>query len=77
MNEKQHKKAREALLRAYDAIGRHGVADACKVAVQTTYKWDVCPSGHALMIEAVAGVPASWLRPDLYPGLIVTNNNEG
>jgi len=69
MNERQRKKAKSALEKAYNTIGRQAVADACGVSVQATYKWDVCPATHVLMIEAMAEIPSSFLRPDLYPGL--------
>jgi hypothetical protein len=68
MNEKQEKKARDALAIAFERVGRQTVADACNVAVQTTYKWDICPAHHVLAVQEIAGVPAAWLRPDLYPG---------
>jgi hypothetical protein len=71
MNDKQRKKAQDALKLAYERVGRNGVADACKVTVNTTYAWEVCPPHHVLAVQEVAGVPAAWLRPDYYPSIEV------
>jgi hypothetical protein len=74
MNNKQRQKAMDALSLAYERVGRLVVAEKCGVTVNTTYAWEVCPPRHVLIVQEIAGVPASWLRPDLYPGIEVSSD---
>ena len=73
MNDRQRKKAQDALELVIDRIGRHKLADVCKVGVTATYAWEVCPPQHVLMVQEVSGVPAAWLRPDYYPSIEVAD----
>jgi hypothetical protein len=69
MNERQRIRAMSALALAYERVGRKEIAKACNVTVNTTYGWDVVPPLHVLVVQEVSGVPAMWLRPDIYPGI--------
>jgi hypothetical protein len=73
MNDKQQTKAIDALNLVIERIGRHTLAEICKVGVTATYAWEVCPPQHVLIVQEVAGVPASWLRPDYYPSIEVSD----
>jgi hypothetical protein len=73
MNQRQREKAINALKLVIERIGRHTLADVCKVRVTATYAWEVCPPQHVLVVQEVSGVPAAWLRPDYYPSIEVDN----
>ena len=68
MNDEERELAIRTMREVFEKIGKAGVAEACGVKAPSVYSWEVCPAHHVLTLEAVAGVPRSFLRPDLYPG---------
>lgn len=68
MNEAERELAEQSMQRAVDETGRKKIAAACGVTLPATYQWSICPSAHVLAVEAVTGIPRSFLRHDLYPG---------
>lgn len=75
MNTKERELASRTMREVFDKHGKAGVATACGVKTPSVYSWEVCPPHHVLTLEAFAGVPRSFLRPDLYPGKL--NFDEG
>lgn len=69
MTQRETERARAALKDAFHKAGRERIADLCGCSRSATYHWDICPPHHVLTIEAATGVPRSFLRPDLYPGI--------
>jgi hypothetical protein len=74
MNEKQRQRATEALRLAVERVGRKRLAEICGIGLTATYNWDALPAQHVLRVQEATGVPASWLRPDYYPGLEVVDD---
>lgn len=49
------------------AGGLDALARAVGVRKQTVWEWSRVPPKHVLRVEELTGIPASELRPDIYP----------